>query len=335
MSMFSKSMFSKLMFSKTIFNKSIVAFILSIVLTQVSTAKTQVNTESDHVNANSIAQQCYSAKWNKQKLLGLAEQNFIIENELERAELAMQLLHCLAIPQPEIRDGVAFAGLSKWLRGDKLSRDVHHLMFTTLIENFGAEINDENGVYQPFVALVLAELARVDRKSPYLSLEQRDLLVSKSTAFMSNTNDYRGFDEVIGWRHNVAHTADIFLQLALNPAINKAQLTQMLNAIGEQVLAKNTHFYIYGEPERLSTALLYILLKNQHSEQDWQRWLQRYITPSPLKSWQQVYTSQQGLAQLHNARAFLGAVFASIADSNNEKLKMLKPALVNAFDNLP
>tara|TARA_R110000744_G_scaffold15549_3_gene43284 strand:+ start:999 stop:1955 length:957 start_codon:yes stop_codon:yes gene_type:complete len=317
------------------FNKSIVAFILSIVLTQVSTAKTQVSTENDHINASSIGQQCYSAKWNKQKLLGLAKQNFIIANELERAELAMQLLHCLAIPQPEIRDGVAFTGLSNWLRGDRLSSEVHRLMFTTLIENFGIETDDKNGVYQPFVALVLSELARVDRKSPYLSSEQRDLLVSKSTAFMSNTNDYRGFDEVVGWRHNVAHTADIFLQLALNPTINKAHLTHMLNAIGEQVLANNAHFYTYGEPERLSTALLYILLKNQHSEQDWQNWLQNYITPTPLKSWQQAYTSQQGLAQLHNARAFLGAVFASIADSNNELLKTLKPALVNAFDNLP
>lgn len=310
------------------FKKSTLVIFLLILLTKIDTAQAGVN-------VSSIAQQCYSSPWNKQALLDLAKHKFEIKNDAERHKLAMQLLHCLAIPNADIRDGVAFTGLSNWLRGNKLTIEMHRLMFTTLIENFGIETLDEHGVYQPFVALVLSELARADRKSPFLDAKQRQFLVTKSTTYMAEINDYRGFDEIVGWRHNVAHTADIFLQLALNPAITQGQLTDMLNAIGQQVLPTNVHFYTYGEPERLATAMLYILLQNMHSEQDWQNWLQRYITPAPLKNWQQAYTSQQGLAKLHNARAFLSTVFASIADSNNEQLKMLKPALVNTFDKLP
>lgn len=310
------------------FKKSIIAIILLILLTKISSAK-------ESLNASEIAQNCYSVHWHKQALLDLAKRNFAIENQLERSELARQLLKCLAISDGRIRDGVAFAGLSSWLRANKLPVEVHSAMFESLIKHFAAQTHDENGVYQPFIALVLAELARVDRKSPYLTPEQMQQLVIKSTAYMVNIKDYRAFDNIVGWRHNVAHTADIFLQLALNPAINKEQLTMMLNAIGQQALAQNTHFYTYGEPERLATALLYILLQKQHSEKDWKNWLQKYITPAPMTDWQQVYISQQGLAKLHNARALLGAIFVLIADSKNEQLQVLKPALVEALDNLP
>jgi hypothetical protein len=207
-------------------------------------------------------------------------------------------------------------------------------MFAHLMKDFGAKIRDDHGVYQPFVALMLAELARADRKSPFLSDEQRRQLVAKSTDYMANINDYRGFEDDFGWRHNVAHSADIFLQLALNQATTKAQLTSMLKAIGLQVLPKNGHFYIYGEPKRLATALLYIFLQNQHNEQDWQNWLKTYITPSPITDWKLSYSSQLGLAKRHNARAFLAAIFVLIADSKNEQLKMLKPALVDSLKSL-
>lgn len=310
------------------FNKTVVVIFLLILLTKINAVQAQVN-------VSNIAQQCYTAQWSKPALVDLAKHKFQLKDDTERNILAMQLLNCLAIPNADIRDGVAFTGLSSWLRGNKLTIEVHRRMFSTLIENFSVESQDEHGVYQPFVALVLSELARVDRKAPYLDAKQRQLLVTKSTAYMASISDYRGFDEVVGWRHNVAHTADIFLQLALNPAITKEQLTEMLNAIGQQVLPTQVHFYTYGEPERLATAMLYILLQSKHTEQDWQTWLQRYISPTPMENWQQAYTSQQGLAKLHNARAFLSTVFAAIADSNNEQLKMLKPALVNSFDKLP
>lgn len=309
------------------FKKLIVALLLMILLTKMSIA-------NNDINAGNIASSCYSNNWHEQALLALAQRNFAIESDKERHKLAMQLLHCLAIPDGKIRDGVAFTGLSSWLRANKLSVEVQREMFAHLMKDFGAKTRDDYGVYQPFVALVLAELARVDRKSPYLSDEQRRHLVEKSSDYMTNINDYRGFEDVVGWRHNVAHSADVFLQLVLNQATTKAQLTSMLKAIGQQVLPTNEHFYTYGEPKRLATALLYIFLQNQHNEQDWQNWLQTYITPSPITDWQLTYTSQLGLAKRHNASAFLAAVFVLIADSKNEQLKMLKPALVESLKSL-
>lgn len=296
---------------------------------------TTSHASADIVNAHAIATQCYSEKWPKQTLLTLAKDNFEVESELERNNLALQLMNCLAVSESDIRDGVAFTGLSAWLRNEKLSSDVYKKMFNELFKNFARKTLDEHDVYQPFVALVLSELARVDRKTPYLTDEQRQSLVDKSAAYLVNTKDYRGFDNVVGWRHSIAHTADLFLQLSLNPAIKKEQLTSMLNAIGDQVLAKNEHFYIYGESKRLLMPLLYIFLKEHHNEEDWQRWLKQYINPAPLTSWQQAFSSQQGLAKLHNARQFLNAMYVIIADSKNAQLQMLKAELTNTLKTLP
>lgn len=315
------------------FTKAIFAGLIVVLLTQMSEANNDISTTKKSTEI--IAQQCYSEKWSKQALIELAKQNLDIEKESERNELALQLINCLAVPESEIRDGIAFTGLSKWLRANKLSSKIIRSLFAQLIENFGNEIQDENGVYQPFVALVLSELARVDRKSPYLSDSQRELLVTKSTNYMAGITDYRGFDDVVGWRHNVAHTADIFLQLALNPAIDKAQLSRLLDAIGQQVIPQQPHFYIYGESERLAMPLLYIFMQKQHTEEDWQNWLQRYISPAPLKNWNQAYASQQGLSKLHNAKAFLGAILVLIIDSENAQLLMLKPGLINALESFP
>jgi len=82
-----------------------------------------------------------------------------------------------------------FTGLSSGLRTNKLPVAVHDVLFEILIENFAAKSHQENDVYQTFVALVLSELARVDRKFPYLSAQQCELLATISTSYIADIKD--------------------------------------------------------------------------------------------------------------------------------------------------
>ena len=41
---------------------------------------------------------------------------------------------------------------------------------------------------------------------------------------MKSMLDYRGFVPGAGWRRAVAHGADLLMQLALNPAVERTQL---------------------------------------------------------------------------------------------------------------
>jgi len=291
-----------------------------------------MNYDADaQISAQEISQNCLTDEWHKSRLIALQTSDFKVDNSQERAQLALQMLNCLAHPDPKLRDGVAFESLSKWLRDNVLETETAIQMLNTLTPVLNAKIDDVNGVYQPFSALVLAEVARVDRKSPYLSEQQRSRLVKEATIYLINQNDYRGFDEKLGWRHGIAHGADLLLQLSLNPKVNKTQLDSILNALSTQIKAHNAHFYIYGEPKRLAMPLVYAFLSKKYTAKDWQVWIKNLTDPAPLSSWSQAYKSQNSLAKLHNVQSFLNSLYAMIKNSKNEMLVSMIPELENAI----
>src|SRR5690606_22331598 len=98
-----------------------------------------------------------------------------------------------------------------------------------------------------------------------LTPAQRIALVTTATTYVEGVRDWRGFDETDGWRHGVAHGADLLMQLALNPALEKPQLDPILAAVARQV-APAGHFYIYGEPERLARPVVFALQRGLHDD---------------------------------------------------------------------
>jgi hypothetical protein len=283
------------------------------------------------VEAFQVAAKCESSSWDNAALLSIKEQGFIIDNVVDKRLVAQQLLHCLASSDPILRDTIAFTGLSQWLRSNDFDIKFYQEMFLNLMNVIESEIKDENAVYQSFAILMLAEIARVDRKMPFFTDVQRESLVDIGTEFLQSVEDYRGYDSTIGWRHSVAHSADLMLQLSLNPAIKKQHLNAMLAAISTQVVAKDNHFYIYGEPKRLAMPVIYIFLNDLLTVEEWNVWLNNLTSSSPLKSWGDAYSSQQGLSKLHNTQGFLFAFYTLIKNSSNERLSKMIPALEEAI----
>ncbi len=306
---------------------------LSLVLAACTVAAPAYASESSVaiIEASKLQLQCHENGWNKEALLKLKNDEFKIEDKTVKRNIANQLLSCLASPEHAIRDEVAYTGLSKWLRANEFSNGVYLSMFTTLTKALAPNVRDESGVYQPFAALMLSEVIRVDRVHPYLNDEQRELAVSVAASYLKAINDYRGFDDKTGWRHAVAHTADLMLQLALNPAITKVQLESLLAALSTQVSADNKHYYVHGEPKRMAMAVAYNFLTGKHTEEEWTQWLAKVTEPAPLRAWQDAYKSETGLAKLHNTQSFLNSFYALIKTSKNATLVMMVPALEKAI----
>ncbi|MCL1079238.1 DUF2785 domain-containing protein [Parashewanella spongiae] len=204
-------------------------------------------------------------------------------------------------------------------------------MFNFLINTLSSEVNDSHGVYKSFSALVLAEVVRVDRKSPYLTAEQRLLAVKTAVQYLNSINDYRGFDDTVGWRHAIAHGADLMLQLMLNQQVEKNSLDEMLTALANQITPQNGHFYIYGEPERIARPIIYTFLRQQHTLAEWDFFIAKISNPEPYRNWNHVFKSQQSLAKLHNTKSFLFSLYANIKNSKNETLKKMVPAIEAAM----
>lgn len=264
----------------------------------------------------------------------LKQSKFQIASDGERNLLATKLLFCIGDPRPKIRDGIVYEGLSYWLRNDLLEQSTTKQLFNTLLRLLNEENIDQRNFTQPFAALALSEVVRVDRISPYLTDEERQKAIDITTSYMASIEDYRGFDDQNGWRHSVAHTADIFLQLAINKNITKTQLSQLLNSLVSQVSPKQSHFYTYGEPKRLAMAFTYIVLRGEHTQDEIAQYLSTVVTPTPFKNWNSVYTSNQGLAKLHNTRSFIYSILAITGQSKNPHLQAIQPALNEAIKQL-
>ena len=248
-----------------------------------------------------------------------------LKDEADTARIQQQavaLLPCLASPDPKLRDETAFEQLFTWARADKLTPATLQRVRTDLVAVLDAP-PDAAGVHQPFAVLVLAEVARADLLKPTLTPEQRGELVDHATRFLASVRDYRGFVPGEGWRHGVAHGADLALQLGMDDALTTAQRQALLDAVGRQVMADHQHAYRFGEGARLARAALNLQLKLNPDAAAWERWLDGLLQPlKDAKGW-----DQTALTDLHNLREFLWPLLASVLDLPDaaQRDKLLPP----------
>lgn len=249
------------------------------------------------------------------ELSQLRAAKFEVADDARRQALALGLQACLASPDPELRDGLGFAALETWMRGQKLDAATMRSLRSTQL----AALNkpDAAGFAQPFAALVLAEVARADRIVPYLSETERAELVRAGSAYLAAVRDYRGYHEKEGWRHGVAHGADLMRQLSLNPAVGKQDQQQILGAIATQLHAAGKHtpaqFFQYGEGERLANPVLHMAFRSQFDAAEWDAWISALVATqagSPV-------SEQAALARRHNMKSFLMPLYIMLSESKD------------------
>lgn len=267
----------------------------------------------------------------RDSLQALKVLKYTVPDAAERQTLALGLVDCLGDPDPVLRDGIAYEGLTQWMRAGQLDAEGLRALRDRLNAMLAAE--DANGFTRPFAALTLSEIARADRITPWMTPEERAAMVETAAAYVESVRDYRGFDDTEGWRHGVAHGADWLMQLALNPALDRAQLDRMLAAVATQVVPETPHAYVHGEPGRLARPVLYAAKRGLHSEAEWQAWFMALVPK--LGEAKQAYNDSAWLARRHDLMAFLMSVYLEADQSDDAQLKQLKPAVVAALKTVP
>jgi hypothetical protein len=104
------------------------------------------------------------------------------------------------------------------------------------------------------------------------------------------------------------------LQLAVNPALDKAAHEAMLAAIGAQVLAADGHFYIYGEGNRLAAPIFYLARRDTLAAGDWEAFITKLADNARVKP----PVRQEALARLHNLKSFLLPLYAALNESTDQ-----------------
>jgi hypothetical protein len=248
------------------------------------------------------------------------------EAEDLRQLLALALLDCLSDPSPFLRDEVAYEALQHWMRTGRLTPATLHALRVQLLAALAAP-PDPAGFTQPFAALVLAEVARVDRLHANLSDAERAELAAAATRWLAGWRDYRAFEAPEGWRHGVAHGADLMLQLALNKKLHRAQADAMLKAIATQVMPPGAVAYQHGEADRLAAPVYYLAHGSLLSTTDWQHWFSALVEGRERRPINAV-----NLAAKHNLSSFLNSLYVAVQEVGNAEVKArLLPGLKSAL----
>ncbi len=245
------------------------------------------------------------------------------------------LIDCLGDPNPAVRDDFAFALWTEGVRGKRVKPDgLRHA--AQRLKAILAEPDDPAGFRRPFAALALSEVARADRVIPFLTDAERHGLAVAGAAYLRSVTDYRGFIEGEGWRHGVAHGADLLMQLALNPQLTRADADLLLAAIAAQVAptAAPPVFYTHGEARRLARPLLFLARRTDIDDPAWAAWF-RTLHPDATARWQAPYASTAGLAAVHNSTAFGDAVYVAASESQDPQIRRLAPLAAGLLKALP
>jgi hypothetical protein len=251
-----------------------------------------------------------------------------LEDAAARQKLALGLVDCLASPDPALRDDLAFEAIQTFMRGGQLEPASMQQLRVKLLAMLAAP--DASGFAQPFAALTLAEVVRADRIKPYLFPAEREELVERASTWLAGVRDYRGFDAREGWRHGVAHGADLMVQFAVHPLLKREQAETMLGAIAAQVVPAGENFYHYGEGERLMAPVFYLARRGWFTQADWSRWLMSLV--AKMRAAEGPAQTQVALAARHDLSAFLQALYVSVMESGNEDvMRAVMPGLKQAI----
>ena len=267
----------------------------------------------------------------EKSLEDLRAAKFVVDDADARKALAIGLLDCLGDPDPVIRDDTAYTALMTWMRAGVFDPDTLRSMRDTLYAQLDEA--DKKGFRRPFAALALSEVARTDRFQKWMTPEERTAMVEKAATFVESVHDYRGFVDKEGWRHGVAHGSDWLLQLALNPAIDRAQADRILAAIATQVVPDAAPAYVFGEGGRLARPVTALAKTGFYTELDWDHWFA--TLPPKIGDAALAYNDVQWLARRHDLMAFLLSLYIEADQSDDANVKHLKPSIVTAVKAVP
>ena len=244
----------------------------------------------------------------------IAKNHYTIPVGQEAFPLAKELSGFLGLPDPELRDDLAYSILAVWITRQKMLSTEE---LVTLLEEWQANLRagiGETGTdsifKRSFSALCLSALAERDLKEPFLGEARFRTLLNAALTYLGDERDLRGFDAKKGWIHATAHTADLLAALAQNHFFTKQDQERVLKGITQRLATANEVFS-YGEQDRLANVAATIASRDDLDGGGWSSWVAQ-IDKEDRVVWNDSPPKMPALARFQNDSYFLSATAAQI-----------------------
>jgi hypothetical protein len=234
------------------------------------------------------------------------------------ADLTSELTTMLGATDPNERDGIAYPTLSTWISEgvyDELLEGLGDGMAAGLTVGLGQ--NGTDSVFRrSFSVLVLADCVLRDCQAHLVPSDTVLRWGDRIASWFVRENDLRGFVPGKGWAHTVAHGADAIGALARSEAMERLELTVLLDVLADRLLLPNDQHLVHGEPDRLAVATMRILRRNAIGLEVLEPWIARlaqHAKPAIDKAdhWRDPYLVNG------NVHAFLRALHFQLALASN------------------
>lgn len=221
-------------------------------------------------------------------------------------ELTAELTVMLGSPDPATRDATAYATLASWVaRGvyDDLLAGLGDGMAAGLEVGLGAECSD-TVFRRSFSVLILGECIARDNQVRALSSDKLLEWGDRVATWYIRERDLRGYVDGKGWAHAAAHGADAIGALARSPHLGSAELTVLLDVLGDRLLLPTAEFLVCGEPDRMARAAMEVLHRNVVPLEILEPWVARLANGAAGEEG----SVTNPFLRTHNVQAFLRAL---------------------------
>ncbi len=230
--------------------------------------------------------------------------------------LLVEMNALLALPDPVLRDDVAFSAAEKWIVRERV---VAPDGLRTLISLWSANLDDGLGTSgddrifkRSFSALSLSLIAAREVATPFLAADEAQRLFERLLDYFQRERDLRGFDAERGWMHSVAHTADAFKFLARGSHWAPANLPRLLDAVRAKIESSDTVF-AWGESGRLALALQSAARRPDADMAAVERWIAQWQTDHAALWANGPLVVPAQFARVENAAQVLRSLHAALA----------------------
>ncbi len=176
------------------------------------------------------------------------------QNEL--SNIVERMLNNIGSTDPQLRDDLIFNTLGKFILGDYLDEKQMEYITLVCLDNLFLgidEIKSDLVFTRSFSSLIIGLLLQKDRQKQFLPDEIVLKVINKSNEYLNREKDIRGYVEVKGWAHSIAHGADLLTESVKHPRFNNELSSEYLETIKDCLFKEGPTKtpFIDDEEERL------------------------------------------------------------------------------------
>lgn len=258
----------------------------------------------------------------REKLIGdlrrIADADYKLSNGEEAMGFARLMLQYIGDTDPYLRDKLIYSTFCQWVCEKQyfINEEINELIDVVLDEKhlffyIGNE-GDDTVFTRTFSVLLIDLFLYLNRNNGYLSMNKFMKVKDSLIRYYNEEKDLRGYLEVKGWAHAVAHGADAMCELVRSKESDESIRLEVLNSL-QKVLSNGKYLLSNEEDERMTRIVFLLVAKELLPKESIYKWIEGLA-----KDISSQYSREQYIVRV-NTKNFIRCLYFSLMHQENTK----------------